>query len=769
MKKSKRVLCSALSLLLCSVILLFGVGCSEKRAAEQAYSPLEEFDRIKTTCVAENSRYSLIWNAEKQCVILFDKEEECEWSYVPEEALNSSYDYSEEGKGNSAEVRPQVQSPIIVQYYNTANFQTDETNSFAMSIKKKNYTVRPIENGVRMTCYFSDRELTVPVDFTLNEKGVDVSINPAEIEENETYNIYGITVAPFFCSVSNKNADKDDYYLFTPSGSGAVIRPVVDNTREAAVEITDAVYGMDANITTFESTTVTETVRTPVYGAVNGDKAMCAIIKGGAGSAYINTTIAQKFTGYSYISTEFHIRGYQEVIQHLFTATTVKTKLYADAFTPETIKVGYYPLYDDEASYVGMANTYRDYLVETGSLATEKSNDSLLNLKVVGGVQTKEFHFGIPSTAMLPATTLKQATNIVKDVKDRTGLDSINVNLIGFGESGNDVGVVAGNYDINSEFGDEDDLKKLIKYCNSNGMNLFMNFDMVRFNESGGGVTTAFGKADAANGSYTERYYTSINLRYKNPAFPVHYLVARTEFSEVAANIKEVAGEWSLPGISLDTLTSISYSDYTEKEYYARANYDNQVGAIINNYKNSGYKVAGSDANAYAAALCTHVYDVPTQSSKYRSYTVDVPFYQILFKGSVSISGTALNLSTDERINFLKAVETGSGLTYTVIGEYDTNFITAAQNVFYGSVYWDDTIERGVREDIETTVAEYKDYFNSVNGAKISSHKVITEDVRLTTFDNGVSVYVNYGAADYTDGDITVAGRGYTVKGGVIK
>lgn len=366
---------------------------------------------------------------------------------------------------------------------------------------------------------------------------------------------------------------------------------------------------------------------------------------------------------------------------------------------------------------------------------------------------------------MLSVTTLAQAKTMVEDIKNRTGLDNINVNLIGFGESGNDIGVVAGDYDINSAFGDEDDLKKLINYCNSNGANLYFNFDMVRFRSSGGGVSTAFGKADAANGSFTEQNYFSLNMRTKNMQQSPYYLVSRTQFSEVAANIKETAADWKLPGISLDTLTSISYSDYSEKEYYARANFEKQAGAIINAYKASGYKVAGSDANAFAAALCSHIYDAPTQSSKYRYYTADVPFYQIVFKGLVSMSGTSLNLSTDERINFLKSVESGSGLTYTLVGEYDTNLITAAQNAFYGSVYWDDTVQRGVRTDIEAVVAEYKAYFDSVNGAKIADHRIITENVRLTTFDNGVSVYVNYGDTDYTDGGITVAARDYTVKG----
>ena len=123
-----------------------------------------------------------------------------------------------------------------------------------------------------------------------------------------------------------------------------------------------------------------------------------------------------------------------------------------------------------------------------------------------------------------------------------------------------------------------------------------------------------------------------------------------------------------------------------------------------------------------------------------------------------------MNLANNSNKTLLNAYETGCGLTYTLIGEYNTNLITSAQNVFYGSVYWDDTIENGVRDDLQKTVAEYKAYFDKVNGTKIVGHELLTSDVRKTTFDNGITVYVNYGKNDYVEGDLTVAAGGYQVK-----
>ncbi len=755
----KRIAASVLCIMLCAVLLLL-TGCNEKRAAELRFAIPEEYDKLQTTCVAENERYSLIWNAEATRVILYDKIKDVEWSYVPQESLNSTYD--EEGYEISN--HPKVESPILVEYFAASTLVDNETNAAAQSINKGDFTLRKVENGIEMVCYFEKYEFTIPVSFVLNDKGVDVSVDVSRIEEGKEYCVSSITVAPFFCSIANTNVGKDNHYLFIPSGSGALVYP--DVSSEYGVSSSEAVYGGDANIEKEEQITVTESIKMPVYGAVNGDRAAFAIIKEGAESAFINTMVGQLVTRYSYITAEFKIRGYQEAVQTLLTNTVVKTNLYSDAFMADDIKVGLYPLYDDKASYIGMAEIYREYLSEQGSMPEKVADENLLNLKLYGGIQTKKFTFGIPSDDMLTATTVKQAESIIKELKEKTG-ENINANLIGFGTSGNDVGSIAGGYKLGKYFGKEKELKNLAAYCANNGVNLFMNFDILRFRDSGGGVNTTFNKADSANDSYTIKYYYDVNFRTKSTTIDPYYLVTRTKLFDVSDRVQDAAKDLKLNGISLDTLTSIVYSDYSDKAYYSGSNFEVQATQIMAGVKENGFKIAGSDANAFAAVYCDHVYDIPVRSSKYRHYSEDVPFYQIVFKGSVSMSTTSLNLATDKQATLLKSVEIGSGLTYTVVGEYDTNLISSAQNVFYGSNYWDETIQRGVRDDIISTVAEYKEYFNSVKGAKIVNHEIIAKGVRKTTFDNGVWVVVNYNDKDYISDAVTVPACGYVTAKGV--
>ncbi len=756
MKNIMRKVCSFVCIILCLALLLLAAGCGEKTAALLRFNMPEDFDQYKTSCIAENSRYSLIWNAQSERIILYDRIMDCEWSYVPYESLNNSYNE----EGDEATIHPRVESPITVNYYATSTLIDNETNAAAQSINKGTYTMKPISNGVEVTYYFEKFEFAIPVAFVLNEDGVDISIDPNRIEENSEYCISSIVVAPFFCSISNKNAGKDGYYIFYPSGSGTIMYPTY--TGDEGTSSSESVFGEDMNIEKEELLTPTETIRMPVYGVVNKDKGVCAIIKSGAECAYLNTRIGQKLTGYSYVSAEFKIRGYQEAVQTLFTTSVVKTNIYADGFSPDILTVGFYPLYNEEATYANMANVYRNYLKNIGSFSETGSDDRILNLKIIGGIETKKFNFGVPSTAMLTATTVTEAKDMVSELESLTGA-SMNVNLIGFGASGNDIGVVAGDYKLNKVFGSKKDMKSLAKLCEEQGINLYMNFDMVRFSSAGGGLSSAFGKANSTTGSFTTKSYYSVNFRTPNENLRKYYLASRSKFEEIAEKIDKGASKLGLSGVSLDTLTSLVYSDYADRAYYAGANFANQVEDVIDGFREEGYKVAGSDANYFAAANCDHVYDVPTSSSKYRSYSVDVPFYEMVFKGYVSMSGTSLNLATNKNTALLKAVESGSGLQYTLVGQYDTQLITSAQNVFYGSLYWDEAIERGVRTDIVKTVADYKEYFEQVKNAEIINHVVINENVRLTVFDNGVSVYVNYGDSDYAAAQGSVAAGGYLV------
>ena len=121
----------------------------------------------------------------------------------------------------------------------------------------------------------------------------------------------------------------------------------------------------------------------------------------------------------------------------------------------------------------------------------------------------------------------------------------------------------------------------------------------------------------------------------------------------------------------------------------------------------------------------------------YNIFDVDVPFYQLVLKGYVSLSVYPINLSADADTAFLKAVETGTGLGYTLISSHDTDVFNTKQNIFYASVY-DDT-----KQMIFEQMDSYEVLFNKIANVSIKDFE-IKDSLHITTFENGIKVYTNF-------------------------
>ena len=145
-----------------------------------------------------------------------------------------------------------------------------------------------------------------------------------------------------------------------------------------------------------------------------------------------------------------------------------------------------------------------------------------------------------------------------------------------------------------------------------------------------------------------------------------------------------------------------------------------------------------SAANAYAAKAADYVTDVPSRSSRYDFTDEDVPFYQIVFKGTIPLSSQPVTMLGNINLSILKALETGTGLTFALSYDYTEKLVDNADVRYFASSY------RNAKSVIKDAVSRYGDYCAAVKGAKIKGQSVLTDSVRKTEFDNGVTIYVNY-------------------------
>lgn len=748
----KRSLVIILSSVIVIGLIVLGVSFFVKSSETSKYPAYAEIkaEKLESGTVCENEQFELQWDQKNKRVILHDKEKGIQWCNTPEDELNNNPIES------GVKTHPQVDSPIYVTYFDNINFAEKTAYAATGAIKNGCVSVQKIENGLSVIYSFEQEKFSVTVDYELRKDNLLVSVDTSKITESEENTVTEVAIAPFFCSVKN---DTEDSYLFVPSGSGALVYPDVKLAKTTTTS--EKVYGYDYSVDQEASFVKYESVKLPVYGAINSQKGICAIIEDGAEGANICTVSNNRKMNYAAVYASFLTRGYDLInTPKGFSSIAMKNKLYSEPVMNQVYSVAFYPFYGEDISYVNMADIYRNYLEEVyGFMEYEtKAEENAINLNILGGAESTNFLFGIPYKEFFAATTLAEAEEVMKEVREVAG--DINVSLKGYTSSGINVGKPAGGITIPKKLGSYKKLEEMTHAYEKTDTSLFLDYDTVRFRKSGSGITPLFGSAVTTNGKHTVLTVKSQATGLKDDDQEDYKLISRTVLDDLNAKVLKKALKKNVKGVGLSTLSSMSYADYKNEKYFVALGIEKQVSSIFNDYRKNGVTVMSNSANAYAAVYSDYIADVPTNSSDYDSFDVDVPFYEIVFKGYVPMSVSAVNLSSNPKVTVLKALETGSGLSFTMTANYDKELINSMEKDFYG-MNREQVLERistlvnkGVRDDLE-----------SLQDTTIVQHFIISDDVRCTVFENGKKVYVNYGDEAYSNGDLLIEAKNYLIEG----
>ncbi|MBR3300108.1 MAG: hypothetical protein IKI68_01330 [Clostridia bacterium] len=724
----------SISLLMCVLLCLSLIGCGSK-AASAKVSPAKFGKVIKKNpdsfTASENGGFALKWDSENRRVVFLDKEKNIPWCTVPLEAMEKRYD----ADGYEIINHPQIVSPVNIAVYDKTKNVPDSVIGQNESVKKGNFAVSKIKNGLSITYFFEKYGISVPIDYVLREDSLLISIDPTKITEGDTHLLTSISVAPFFCSVKNKT---DDTYLFLPSGCGTII--FADEEKDDAIDVSDEMYGIGSREPNQSAIkTVSANLTMPVYGAKNGDRGILAIIENASESTSLHVNTGNKNIGYSAVFADFDVRSHTTLYKN---ETWGSVSKYSKELTTNTLSIGFYPLYGDKSGYVGMAEKYREYLTENGMKKSSR-DEQMINLEILGGSKVTESAFGVPYDTVYATTTVDQAQEMVEEIVKLTN-QKPTVQMCGFGESGLDIGKIAGNLTVGGNMGSAKDLENISKYCRDNKINLYFDFDALQYKEDSSLASFKNDSALAVNDRNIRLNYfyswcgtvDSTGKGWNNSS--KFTLIKRSLIPGILDKIVGFADKNGLDGISLSTLGRIAYSDNSEQKYYSKGQMPSQISAEIDRIKKNGKLVMLSAANAYAAKSADHVTDVPSTSSRYDFTDEDVPFYQIVFKGTIPLSSQPVAMSGDINVSILTALETGTGLTFALSYDYSEKLVDNADVRYFASSY------RNAKSVIKDAVSRYGDYFAAVKGAKIKGHSVLTDSVRKTEFDNGVTLYVNY-------------------------
>ncbi len=672
---------------------------------------------LESQVLASNSNYELSWDKDAKAV-LYKHKDGAYWSDIwYEDYLNKK-----SNTNNS--------SPIAITICDTKTLKWETIPSSIEMQNNGNILCKVIENGIRVTYFFETYKIAVPVDYTLKEDHISISIDSSKILEDGTdYKLVSVSFMQNFAAVANSAVNGN---LLIPSGTGALIN--TRETSEGTLKFSAPMYGRDAVSRIPYDREENEEMRLPVFGAYGDSKALFAIIESGEGSAFIDAESGNSRTGFSKIYPTFYVRGYDTFLFEYFGQDPREAKRVNENISNQVFSVAYYPMFGEEADFNGMAKKYQSYLLQKGELKKSTAKNSPYSVTFLGGTNITKSFFGIPYKKLSTLTTFSQAQKIIEDLKKNNGILPT-VRLLGFNDNGVRPGKVAGGSSYPSEYGSKKELSSLIETCSNT--DFFLDFDIVNYSKSGNGFSVGTDVAKTA-------------IKYKAEVFPtnpvkvndeenVYYLLGRDELLRTTKRVVNKADKYKTTGVSLKTLGEFAYSDYDDEKYINRYKMKTDAIEILSSVKKAGYNTAVSGANEYAAAFADVIFDVTGTAGDYDVFSTEIPFYQMVFRQYKPIYTEGINISTNIDREIAKAAAYGMGLGYYITDSYVSASDDLDEYKLYATVYEDNA------KNITSVLNDkgFAELYNKISDSALINYEIVNDVVAKSTYSNGVVVFTN--------------------------
>ncbi len=593
----------------------------------------------------------------------------------------------------------------------------------------------------------------VPLTYRLEGGDLVVEVDPDAIEYNtDGFYLVNVSLLPFFGAADTQQ----EGYIFVPDGCGALIR--LNNGSKDTYSA--MVYGQDLTINSL-NTTRSEidqnlTAKMPVFGMKAGESAWYAVVEDGDAYATVNASVSGNLTSYNCVNASFQYLDFgKSSLTEMVGSNSFQ--MYSQADFSGRYRLRYAFLQGEDASYSGMANAYREYLIENGVLGARVTQTAVpFYTEVLGAVDKYATLLGVKYRAVTPVTTYAQAAQIV-ELLQSGGVENVNVVYSGWSNGGLHGGPATAISPLSKLNKGGLNQEEFLSRMAEQGVDTFLTVQLQQVYKDGllDGYSP-FGNAPKYfdRSSVTQPvYYMANGNRDKSQ---VINLISPVYVGSTAEKIvKKLSGLDA--GVNLGTICYNLYSDQLTENYT-----DRQRAALLNaeasgKLEEAFGKVLGDNANAYMLGAVSDIINVPLDSNRNPIIDDIVPFYEMVLHGYVEYAGDCLNLSDDYTTTLLKSVESGGGLYFRWIFE-DNSVLkeTDFDNLY--SVNYETWIEQASK-DYQTL----NDALGSVQGETIVEHEILSEGVVRVTYEKGTEVLVNYSREPVTVDGVAVAARSFEV------
>ena len=207
---------------------------------------------------------------------------------------------------------------------------------------------------------------------------------------------------------------------------------------------------------------------------------------------------------------------------------------------------------------------------------------------------------------------------------------------------------------------------------------------------------------------------------------------------EIASDFYE---DYDGENVGFDFLGSVIGGNYGDNLLYKQDSILIQK-RILENQNNN---VLLSNPLGFAMPYCDYIIDLPLESTMYAILDYQIPLLQLILSGKVDYSSISLNMANERtyEYNFLKVIESGSNIKYTLSFDDSTELRETEFNYYISTQYinWIDRIEEQVKELDELGIHE----------GYLVSHEKVGINVFKVTYSNGLEILINYNLNQVND------------------
>lgn len=632
-----------------------------------------------------------------------------------------------------------VKSGVVIDYLQDTNIVYYQADMYTENPEIK---VNITENGFDANVSYGKLEISYDLEVRLDEDVLNVYI-PIDsiIETSDKYKLANVYVYPM---MGYTKIAEDEGYMFVPDGSGSLIH-YNDHKGQFKQPFNQMIYGSNTGVDENYvlsllngQTTVNQNkgIIMPVFGSIHSDKnqGFIGIINEGDESARLYAYPNGAVTPYNWITPNFVYRQFYNQLTSATTGTMVIRQKEKNNFN---IDVSYHLLSGDDASYVGMAQAYRDTLEEKQTLdkkdVTYKTRVDFLGTEVKSSLLMKQD---------VLMTSFYDAAKILEMLASQGVSNTLSV-YKGWQNGGRYTSLPLTSAKPSINLGHASSLLNV-----DQKHQIIFESDLLRYNPSTNALNSSSLVKQLNKRTYDENVYGKVYSKF-------NYITPEESTNNAKSVIKDLK-HLGVNSISVEGIGEKLYSYLLKNKTMDRSHTASVYSDIFASMVDADMYVTSASPHAMYWKYHDSILDLQVESSNYVFVGEEVPFLPIVIKGSIPYYAPYINFNANHDAYVLNMIEYGAYPSFIVTKENASHLQLTNSSYLYSTQF----------ELYESQIVEYnkifKDISEYIGSAQIVDHKRDGNKV-IVTYSNDVRIYLNYGNKATTIENVDVDAMSYEV------